>query len=97
MNIYFKHSTRCPISSGAKIEIDSFLRHNPAGDQFQYQYEIVDVIGNRDRSNELADQFSIEHESPQIIITNADKKVVWSESHREITEESIKKVLEENK
>jgi monothiol bacilliredoxin len=94
VKIYFKHSTRCPISSGAKIEMDSFLRHTEPGGEYQYEYELIDVIGNRERSSEIAKTFGIEHESPQIIITDDNNKIVWTASHRAITEESIKKTFQ---
>jgi bacillithiol system protein YtxJ len=94
VKIYFKHSTRCPISAGAKIEMDSFLRHNDKDGDLNYEYELIDVIGNRERSNEIAQSFGIEHESPQIIITDNNNKVIWHASHRAITEESIKKAFQ---
>lgn len=96
MKIYFKHSTRCPISAGAKIEVDSFLRHNEASGEFAFDYEMVDVISNRARSIALAEHLGIEHESPQIIITDVNDRVVWHASHRAVTEEGIKGVLAQN-
>ncbi len=93
MKIYFKHSTRCPISAGAKIEMDSFLRHNTKSNEFKFDFELVDVVGNRERSNEIAEQFGIEHESPQVIITDDDNNVVWEASHRVISEDSVQNAL----
>jgi len=85
MKIYFKHSTRCPISAAAKSEMDSFLDHNPG----KVNFELIDVISNRPRSNELAEKFGIQHESPQIILTDDNDTVLWTTSHRRITETNI--------
>jgi bacillithiol system protein YtxJ len=92
MKIYFKHSTRCPISAGAKMEMDSFLEHNTDGIEF----ELIDVISNRARSIEIAEKFDIEHESPQIILADDNDNVLWTASHRRITEERINKAIREN-
>lgn len=92
MKIYFKHSTRCPVSAGAKMEMDSYLKIKPENIEF----ELVDVIDNRDRSDELAEQFDIPHESPQVIITGDDGKVIWADSHRRVTKANIVKVIEEH-
>jgi bacillithiol system protein YtxJ len=69
--------------------MDTFLKNNKQ----ELEYEFVDVINNRERSNEIAEQFGIQHESPQIIILDDNKKVIWNASHRAITEESINNVI----
>lgn len=89
MNIYFKHSTRCPISAAAKTEMDIFLKNNT----HPINFELIDVISNRGRSEEIASKFDIEHESPQIIITDENDQVIWNASHRRITEENIEKAI----
>ncbi|MCP5050956.1 MAG: bacillithiol system redox-active protein YtxJ [bacterium] len=96
MKLYFKHSTRCPISAGAKVEMDGFLENNRSGGEFNYDYELVDVISNRPRSSEVAEQLGVRHESPQLIIADDNNNVLWSASHYSITEESIKKAVAEN-
>jgi len=85
MKMYFKHSTRCPISAGAKMEVDSFLKQNTA----PLDFELIDVIANRDRSNEIAQHFDIKHESPQVIIADENGDLLWTASHRQITKNSI--------
>ncbi len=94
VKIYFKHSTRCPISAGAKIEMDRFLRHNEESGEFKFDYELIDVISNRPRSNEIETQLGIQHESPQIILATDANQVIWSASHRAITEAGIKTALQ---
>jgi bacillithiol system protein YtxJ len=89
MKIIFKHSTRCPISRRAKNEMDAFLKNNPG----ELEYELVDVIDNRKRSNEIEEMYDIQHESPQIIILDDNGSVIWNASHYDITESSIKEAL----
>jgi len=92
MKIYFKHSTQCPISARAKREVDNFLKSKPA----EIEFELIDVIANRARSNTIAQQLDIEHESPQVILTDDNNYVLWSASHRGVTEESINEAVKEN-
>jgi len=92
MKIYFKHSTQCPVSARAKMEVDSFLKTKPA----DIEFELIDVISNRSRSKHIAQLLSIEHESPQVIITDDQDNVLWNASHRRITEENIKQAIAGN-
>lgn len=89
MKIIFKHSYRCPISVTAKEEMDNFLKNNTK----EIEYELIDVINNRNGSNEVAEEYGITHESPQIIILNKDNKVLWTASHSKIKEKKIKSVV----
>ncbi len=89
MKIIFKHSYKCPISRRAKGEMDAFLKNNKK----ELEYEFVDVIDNRERSNEIAKQYGMQHESPQIIVLDDNKKVAWNASHGAITEKNIDKAL----
>ena len=93
MKIYFKHSTRCPVSARAKMEMDSYLKSKPA----DIEFELIDVISNRTRSDEIAQQFDVEHESPQVILIDDDNNVVWSGSHRRVSEENLSQAIEENR
>ncbi|MDQ1351296.1 MAG: hypothetical protein QG657_1598 [Acidobacteriota bacterium] len=89
MKIIFKHSYNCPISRRAKIEMDRFLRNqNP-----ELEYEFVDVNENRSRSNEVAERYRIQHESPQVIILGDADDVLWQASHYDITEENLTQAL----
>jgi len=89
MKIIFKHSYKCPTSRRAKKEMDAFLKNN----QQALEYEFVDVIANRDRSNEIERQYGIRHESPQIIILDDNDNIIWDASHRAIKERSINKAI----
>lgn len=92
MKIYFKHSSQCPVSSRAKMEMDNFLKSKP-GD---IEYEFIDVLDNRSRSKEIVEQLGVEHESPQVIITGDNGQVLWTASHRRVTENNLLEALREN-
>ncbi|MCK4761235.1 MAG: bacillithiol system redox-active protein YtxJ [Candidatus Aminicenantes bacterium] len=90
MKIIFKHSYKCPVSLRAKQEMDGFLKDSTA----QIEYEMIDVIGSRQRSNEVVEKYGIGHESPQVIIVDDNDKVLWTASHRKIREKKIKSAVE---
>jgi len=80
--LIFKHSTRCSISSMAKSRLDRSAM--PEGIQFHY----LDLIAHRDLSNKIAEDFFVEHESPQaILIRNGE--AVYDESHSGISMDEI--------
>ena len=93
MKIYFKHSPQCPISARARIEMDRYLKSKP-GD---IEFELIDVISNRARSDEIAQQFDVEHESPQVILVDDNNQVIWTGSHRHVTEENLSQAIAENR
>jgi bacillithiol system protein YtxJ len=65
--------------------MDRFLRDQSR----ELEYEFVDVIENRSRSNEVAEIYGIRHESPQVIILDDAGDILWHASHYDITEQSI--------
>ncbi|MGB0165497.1 MAG: bacillithiol system redox-active protein YtxJ [Luteibaculum sp.] len=75
--LVFKHSTRCSISSTAYSRVASSLA------EFSKPVYLLDVISNRDVSNELEASSGIKHESPQLI-SFVDGKAVKSASHLSI-------------
>ena len=89
LKIYFKHSSRCPISLRAKKEVRAFLENNLKNIDF----EEINVLNNRERSLEIEKLFNIDHESPQIIICDKNNKVIWDGSHQEITEKKLIEII----
>ncbi len=85
-HLLFKHSTTCPISAKANEEVQAFLKDNDAS------AAIVLVIEDRPVSNQIAEEFGIKHESPQLFLLE-DGQVKWHTSHWKITQESIKEAL----
>ncbi len=80
--VIFKHSTRCSISSMAKNRLDK--NEQPEGIDFYY----LDLIMHRNLSNQIADDFKIEHQSPQVLLIR-DGKCTYTESHSGIMMDEI--------
>lgn len=86
--VIFKHSTRCSISSMAKNRLDKNDR--PEGVEFYY----LDIINYRPISNKIAEEFNVNHQSPQVLIINGGK-CVYNESHSGIRMDEIKSFAEQ--
>jgi bacillithiol system protein YtxJ len=80
--VIFKHSTRCSISSMAK----SRLERSEQPDLGDFYY--LDLIKYRSISNQIAEDFSVEHESPQILLIK-NTACVYDESHSGIQMDEI--------
>lgn len=76
--VIFKHSTRCSISGMAK----SRLEREHAPDQVLFYY--LDLIRYREVSNEVAEIFRVEHESPQLLLIR-NGECVYNDSHNGIS------------
>jgi bacillithiol system protein YtxJ len=77
--ILYKHSNRCPISWGAKREVDRFLERESGVPVY-----LIDVVKNRALSLKAAEMLSVKHESPQAILLRSGEAVEHV-SHRQIT------------
>ncbi|MHB8259832.1 MAG: bacillithiol system redox-active protein YtxJ [Bacteroidia bacterium] len=76
----FKHSTRCSISSMALSRIESSWKDSDSNFIKPYY---LDLIAHRDISNLIAEQYGVEHQSPQaLIISNG--KCIYHASHTNI-------------
>ena len=84
--VFFKHSTRCSISSMA---LRAFERNWISDDT---QLFFIYLIANRDVSNLLAELSKVEHQSPQIIVTN-NRTVVFTDSHGTIDAEKVQNLI----
>ena len=82
--LIFKHSTRCAISSTVKYRLESFWKND---DNFPTYY--LDLIKFRELSDQIANNFSVYHESPQVLVIK-DGKCVYNSSHLSI---SVKDIL----
>ncbi len=76
----FKHSTRCSISSMALNRIESNWRGSDS--QLVKPY-YLDLIVHRDISNLIAQEYGVEHQSPQVLIIS-NGKCIYHESHNNI-------------
>lgn len=89
--LIFKHSTRCPVSSHAKKELEKFLENNP---KYKENTFLIKVIESRELSNYITETTGIEHQSPQLLIMK-DGKVLIHLSHFQITVKSIESALQQ--
>ena len=79
----FKHSTRCSISSMALNRFEG--SYNLEGVQAFY----LDLIKFRSISNQLAIEYDVQHQSPQLLLFR-DHECVYNASHNSISFEAIK-------
>lgn len=84
----FKHSTRCGISRGVlKLLEKNYILTD---DQLKLYY--LDLLENRDISNEIAARFNVQHESPQMIVIK-NGAVVHHDSHHSIEASHLEKFV----
>ena len=87
LQLIFKHSTRCIISKMALKNFESdFLLH----DVIDAYY--LDLITYRNISNEIAEVFAVEHQSPQILLIK-DGVAVYAASHESIDANVLTKII----
>lgn len=72
--VIFKHSTRCSISSVAKSRLER--SEQPGHSDFYF----LDLLRYRSVSDQVAEDFAVIHESPQILLIK-NTKCVYEESH----------------
>lgn len=81
--IIFKHSTTCGISASAKYELITG-KDNLGTTPFYY----LDLLRYRNVSNAIAEQLTITHQSPQIIVVNKGE-ATYNSSHMAIQTKAI--------
>ena len=76
--VIFKHSTRCSISSMVQNRLErSGL---PKGIQFYH----LDLLAYRNLSDQIAADFKVDHQSPQVLLIR-NGECVYEESHQGIS------------
>lgn len=80
--VIFKHSTRCIISTMAKQRVEKYSDSN-------IDFHYLDLIQNRNLSNTVAEQFNVQHQSPQILVIK-NNECVFDESHGGIQIDELK-------
>jgi len=77
----FKHSTRCSVSNMAKRILTSELEID---NKKLLDVYYLDLISFREISNAISTQYSVQHESPQILFIK-DGKCVYYASHSDVS------------
>ena len=79
--LIFKHSTRCSIS---RYVLSDFISHfTYSSDEFTAHY--LDLLNYREISSQIAEQFEVTHQSPQLLVVK-NGKVVANASHEGIND-----------
>lgn len=76
--IIFKHSTRCSISAMALNNFQSNAKLPENG-----RCVLLDLLSYRSISNELAEKYGVQHESPQVLVIDKGE-CVYHASHHQI-------------
>jgi bacillithiol system protein YtxJ len=88
--LLFKHSTSCSISNTVLNRLErNWKAEGVKGLQPYY----LDLLSYRNLSNEIANRYQIEHQSPQVLIIQ-DEKVIYYSSHFDIDYAILKKQVE---
>ena len=78
--VIFKHSTRCMIS---KTVLRNFERQIESETFDLPKFYYLDLLNHRDISNEIAQKFSVVHQSPQTVVIE-NGQVIHHASHDNI-------------
>ncbi|MDZ7604958.1 MAG: bacillithiol system redox-active protein YtxJ [Cyclobacteriaceae bacterium] len=78
--VIFKHSPRCPISSLALSRFDSTFQ--------SMDYYLLDVVSQRDLSQNVAASLGVTHESPQLLVLSK-KQCIHHSSHLGISSKEV--------
>lgn len=87
--LIFKHSSRCSISSTA---LNRFEKQYQPEDETLMPAYYLDLLTYRPISNEIANRYTIEHQSPQALLIK-DGKCIHESTHFEIDYSEIKSKL----
>jgi bacillithiol system protein YtxJ len=79
-SVIFKHSTRCSISMMAKRRFELDWDRLPT----EIPLYFLDLIQHRDISAKIANDFSVYHESPQLLLIK-NGECILDQSHGEIS------------
>ncbi len=80
--LIFKHSSRCAVSGVARNRLER------SATKADVDFYFLDLIRNRQISNKIAEEFSVYHESPQVLLIK-DGKCIYDESHSGINMSEI--------
>jgi bacillithiol system protein YtxJ len=87
--LIFKHSTRCAISGTALSRLERNWRAEEVTPMKMYY---LDLLSYRNVSQQIAELFNVEHESPQVLILK-EGNPVYVRSHLSISFNEIQQLL----
>ncbi|WP_421892183.1 bacillithiol system redox-active protein YtxJ [Marinoscillum sp.] len=83
--VIFKHSTRCSISAASLSRLERKWDNQKVGELRPY---FLDLIAYREVSNQIAERFGVDHQSPQVLIIQNGKSI-YDNSHFGISFDEI--------
>jgi len=89
--LIFKHSTRCSISDMAMTRLERSWESQMQGKVETYY---LDLLSYRAISNQIAQTFNVQHESPQVLLIYQGK-CLYHASHTAIQYNQIKQKITE--
>lgn len=87
--IIFKHSTRCPVSHMALSRFERSWNDSEMQEVTPY---FLDLISYRSISSKIAEDFEVQHESPQLLLIRGGK-CTYHRSHSNISYKELQKEL----
>lgn len=84
--LIFKHSSRCNIS---RTSLDRLERNWKEEEMENVTLYFLDLLSYREISSRIAEEFGVDHESPQVIIIR-DERPTYDRSHFEIDYQHIR-------
>lgn len=88
--LIFKHSTSCSISRAALGRLERNWNENEMKEVKPY---FLDLLSYRTISSKIAEQFSVQHESPQLLLIRNGESV-YDRSHLDIDYKNAKSQIE---
>lgn len=85
--VIFKHSTSCSISATALGRFERKWNAEANADVF-----LLDLLQYRDLSSQIAQEFGVRHQSPQILVIKNGESI-YDESHFGISAETVSELL----
>lgn len=87
---FLKNSTTCPISGSAYEEVEKFSK-----DHQDISVYYLNVQESRPLSNQIAEEYGVKHESPQLFLFNGNQ-VVFHDSHWNITYDKLDQLTKQH-
>jgi bacillithiol system protein YtxJ len=90
-SVIFKHNTTCPISKNTRANFEKNAGMLPEGTDVYF----LDLLSYREISNSIAEQFDVQHESPQLLVIK-DGQCTFSQSLYDISAEDAADAIRSN-
>ena len=87
--LIFKNSLNCNVSADA---LDLIEENWKTDDELMIKPYLVDVIKNRPLSMQIAEDYNIKHQSPQVLLIK-NGECIYSKTHWNISYEELKETV----